>query len=147
MAVLVIFAILEFRTAEAQTTLCGQCAPRAYCYYSSYSGDYYCVCRRGYYGDALIGTGHNGCRRRKLRVWQVVISIIGAVLGALLLLCLCLACLRNCLARRRNRGPVVAQQGEVYGYPQQAPYPQQGVPMATYETHNHQKVPGPAGVV
>lgn len=83
-------------------------------------------------------------RRRRLRVWQVVISIIGSIIGALLILCLCLACIRNCLLRRRTRDPIVQQGDPAYGHPQQAAYPQQGVPM--YETNN-QKVPGPAGVV
>ena len=146
--VLAIFTILEYQIVEAQSAVCNQCAQHAYCYYT-YDGYYYCRCRRGYRGDGLLGAGNSGCRRRKLRVWEVVVAIIGAVIGALLLLCLCLACLRQCLSRRRNRGPVVVQQqGEpVYGYPQQTSYPQQGVPMATYETNNHQKVPGPAGVV
>lgn len=137
MIVLAIFAILEFRTAEAQTVNgCGNvaCAQNAICY-TSFSRNY-CVCRRGYRGD-----GYSGCRKRKLTVWRVVVSIIGSVIGALLLLCLCLACIKHCLTRRRRS----ANRDTVNGYPQQAPYPQQGVPMATYE--NNQKVPGPAGVV
>jgi hypothetical protein len=148
-AVMAIFAILEYHVAEAQVNdPCTQCATNAFCY-RTYSGNY-CVCRRGYYGDGYIGTGYSGCKRNKLRTWQVVVSIIGSVIGALLILCLCLACIRNCIARRRARGPTMAQQGgePVYGYPQQAPYPQsqQGVPMSVYE-NNNQKVPGPAGVV
>jgi hypothetical protein len=142
MVVIAIFAILEFRTAEAQTVSgCAQCASNAYCY-STYNGNY-CLCRRGYHGDGYTGSGNSGCRRSKLRVWKVVVSIIGAIIGALLLLCLCLACIRRCLTSRRRS----ANSDPAYGYPQQAPYNQQGVPMAMYENNNNQKVPQPAGVV
>ncbi|KAG0589100.1 hypothetical protein KC19_2G291400 [Ceratodon purpureus] len=146
-AVMTILAFLEFRTVEAQISGCGQCAANAYCYYNS------CICRRGWYGDGYIGSGYSGCQRRRLRTWQVVVSIIGAILGALLILCVCLACVRNCLLRRRARsGPFVQQPqpgpgDPVYGYPQQASYPQQGVPMYQTNMNMNQKVPGPAGVV
>jgi len=136
MAVLVIFAILEFQIAEAQSTTCTQqCDARAYCY-RSFTGTSYCRCRSGYKGDGIFGTGHTGCRKRKLRIWKVIVAVIGAAIGALLLLCLCLACLRHCLTRRKKRGPVAQQ-----GYPQQTAYPG-----GTYETNN-QKVPGPVGAV
>jgi hypothetical protein len=133
--VMVIFTILEYQLAEAQSSVCGtqQCASHAYCY-RTFSGTNYCRCRSGYKGDGVFGTSYSGCRKRKLRVWKVIVAIIGAAIGALLLLCLCLACIRHCLTRRRKRGPVVQQQG----------YTQQGAPMGTYETN---KVPGPVGVV
>jgi hypothetical protein len=70
-------------------------------------------------------------QRRKLSTWQVATSIVGSILGALLILCCCLACIRNAMRARAQNN--MAQQG-----------PQQGVPM--YATNN-QKVPGPAGVV
>jgi len=133
-AVMVIFTILEFQLAEAQSSVCSpQCATHAYCYTSFTGSTAYCRCRHGYKGDGIVGTGYSGCRKKKLRAWKIIVAIIGALLGALLLLCLCLACLKHCLTRRKKRGPVVQQQG----------YTQQGAPMGTYD----QKVPGPVGAV
>lgn len=149
-ASLALLSILAVQVVEAQTNEClttNNCATNAYCYNTQSS--YYCYCRRGYYGDGTK-TG-SGCTRRKFATWRLVLSIIGAIIGAILLLCLCLTCLRNRYRRypqenaaypaqypmQQTQYPMQTQGQPAYGYPAQ------GAPM--YGTAN--KVPGPAGAV
>lgn len=94
------------------------------------------------------GTGH-------IPTWRIVLSIMGSVIGAILIFCLCLSCLGH-------RQPVLQQTA----YPMQAMpnsavygYPPQGVPMQNsvdpavygYPPQNpamySSKVPGPSGTV
>lgn len=147
-AVLAFFVFLEFQTAEAQlvnecrSQTLNNCDVNAYCYDTPNS--YFCQCRRGWYGDGLVGPGYNGCTRRRISTWRIIVSIIGSILGALLLACCLAGCIRNCV-RARSRRAMEPQGDPAYGYPAQQPYPpQQGVPMHATQTN---KVPPPAGVV
>uniref|UniRef100_A0A7I4D281 NELL2-like EGF domain-containing protein n=1 Tax=Physcomitrium patens TaxID=3218 RepID=A0A7I4D281_PHYPA len=115
------------------------CDINAFCIDTATS--YYCNCKRGYTGDGRYGEGHTGCVKHRFSKWQVVTSIVGSILGALLILYCCIACIRGSL-RARSRSAMEQQGGPAYGYPAQPYPPQQGIPM--YPTN---KVPPPAGVV